>query len=87
MSKLFSTTLLIALFALTSSKEAWQCDTAIVYSCTTSQSCCRSAVYTSGWACYNSVNAVCCSDGNSACPAGYICNLNEKRCDPNSAHK
>jgi hypothetical protein len=62
----------------TPSKPCWQCDAAGQYKCLTSQTCCRGK---SGWACYNAVDAVCCSDGISVCPKGYQCNLLEKRCD------
>jgi len=74
----------IALIAISGSvcKESWQCDLAGKYSCTQQQTCCRSRVSSTGWSCFNSVRAVCCSDGISACPEKTICNLREKRCDP-----
>ncbi len=82
MTKNYFLLAIFVLFALTSCKEAWQCDTANTFSCTSSQTCCRSSEFKTGWACFNTSNGNCCSNGINACPSGYICNLNEKRCDP-----
>jgi hypothetical protein len=82
MSKLL---LAITLFVISSSvicKEPWQCDSQGKYNCGTTQTCCRSKVSQTGWACFPAQNAVCCSDGLSCCPFNNICNLNAKRCDP-----
>jgi hypothetical protein len=75
---------LITLLALTSTvlnKQYWECDSRGRYVCLTSQTCCQNKVSSTGWACFNLINAVCCSDGISACPNGYICNLRAKTCD------
>ncbi len=81
MSKLV---LAIILFAISSSvlcKEPWQCDSLGKFNCANNQTCCRSKVSTTGWACFPMVQAICCSDGISACPQNTICNLAAKRCD------
>jgi len=75
---------LIAIIAITSvvGKEFWECDAAGKNKCAPNvQTCCRSAVSTTGWACFPTVRGVCCSDGISVCPFGSVCNLREKRCD------
>ena len=82
MSRFISIMILVVILTFSASKESWQCDTENTYRCATTQTCCRNLLYKSQWACFNSVNAVCCSDGLHACPAGYICNMPEKRCDP-----
>lgn len=49
--------------------------------CNKTDTCCRSKEG-SGWKCFPSKDAVCCSDGLSACPKGTKCNLPKKSCDP-----
>lgn len=82
MSRLMSILLISAILIIVAGKESWQCDSSNTYRCSNTQTCCKSTKYNSSWACFNSVNAVCCSDGIHACPAGYTCNLRDNRCDP-----
>jgi hypothetical protein len=81
MSKLIFLITLLALTSAIISKQYWECDSRGRYVCLTSQTCCQSKISSSGWACFNLTNAVCCNDGMSACPYGYICNLRAKTCD------
>ena len=64
-------------------KEYWECGNDKSLYCSKHNTCCkvRSEVNSFGWACFDTVNGVCCSDGLSACPLGYICNMRDKRCD------
>lgn len=61
------------------------CDRQGRYKCNTNQTCCKSAISSTGWTCYNGINLTCCSDGKSCCPAKTRCNLIDRRCDPMSA--
>ena len=74
----------IALFTIISSslcKQYWQCDSAGKHTCSKTQTCCRSKVSSTGWACFEIQNGVCCSDGKSVCPPNTICNLREMKCE------
>ena len=72
---------LLSIISIVLAKEYWQCDSYGKNVCPKTQTCCRSRIDKSGWSCFPSVEAVCCSDGLSACPKGTICNLREKKCD------
>jgi hypothetical protein len=74
--------ILVAISSTIFCKEPWQCDSLGKFNCANDQTCCRSKVSTTGWACFPSQNAVCCSDGLSCCPTSTICNLRDRRCDP-----
>ena len=83
MSRILFSLIIIAIGSLTLCKEPWECGSSS-YKCANDQTCCRSKISTTGWACFPSQNAVCCSDGISCCPNNTICNLKDKRCDPKS---
>jgi hypothetical protein len=63
------------------SKKYWECDSKGRYVCLTTQTCCQSKILSTGWACFNLIDAVCCNDNMSACPHGYACNVTQKTCD------
>lgn len=81
---------ILAIFAFTCislifSKNPWDCDSAGRFKCSPyRQTCCRSAVKSSGWACFDLNDGVCCSDGINACPKNFVCNLRDNRCDRGS---
>ena len=82
MSKSICSIILILILSLyVNSKESWQCDSKGDYTCLSNQTCCRNKNAESGWKCFNLKNAQCCSDGLSACPENYICNMRELKCD------
>ena len=68
-----------SLFSL--GKNYWECDTEGKYKCSSTQTCCKSSVFSQGWACYSYVEAVCCEDDKNVCPKGTSCNLEDKTCD------
>ncbi len=70
--------IILILFISVISKEYWECTDSL--HCDKESTCCHSKT-DPGWACYPTKNGVCCSDGESACPNGYTCNMNDKRCD------
>lgn len=82
MSRILFSLLLVLISSTVLCKEPWQCDSLGKYECTRDQTCCRNKISQTGWACFPSQNAVCCSDGVSCCPFNTICNLKDKRCDP-----
>lgn len=82
MSKIISSILIIVILSQVICKDPWKCDSAGKYTCAQSQTCCRNKVSGTGWACFPTVNGVCCSDGISVCPQNTVCNLREKKCDP-----
>jgi hypothetical protein len=82
MSKILISVLLVVVCSSILAKEHWQCDSLGKYTCSKDQTCCRNRISTTGWACFPSAQAVCCSDGLSVCPYNSLCNLKEKKCDP-----
>lgn len=81
MSKIIILLFFILFNSIVLCKEPWQCDSQGRYKCPEDQTCCRSKIFASGWACFPSPKAVCCSDGKSYCPENTICNLRENKCD------
>ncbi len=71
----------LAAFASIEAKEYWQCDSLGKLNCAQNQTCCRSKTNSSGWECFNSIRAVCCSNGINSCPEGTICDLTNKTCN------
>jgi hypothetical protein len=63
--------------SLPSEKQPWECGISKDVRCLTDQTCCRGP---NGWACMAVTNGVCCSNG-AACEKGYLCNVQENKCD------
>lgn len=82
MKNLFVILAIICLSSSVLNKKAHECDSAGKFKCAETQTCCRSKINPNGWACFPTVEGVCCSDGISCCPKNNICNLQEKRCVP-----
>lgn len=81
MSKIITSLIILTIFSSILCKDYWECDSLKKYTCSKQQTCCRSAISATGWACFPTVNGVCCSDGKNCCPFGTVCNMREMRCD------
>lgn len=81
MSKIIISIIVLALFSATICKNFWECDSAGKHTCPQTQTCCKSAISATKWACFPGQNNTCCSDGISCCPFNTICNLKETKCD------
>jgi hypothetical protein len=79
---ILSTLILLTIWGATLAKDPRTCDSLGKYTCATNQTCCRNKISPTGWACFPVNTGVCCSDGVSICPEKFICNLRDKKCDP-----